>query len=172
MEQKDTTRVLAESKIPTLRALEQLQPYGISSVRDFWQNQEKLKLLENLENFERQKLQANINNYIILQDAKKLISNCFDHQTFGRLLYEHHENLRDGLGISTPKIEQILECAMQSGALGGKINGSGGGGCCYVYAERSKAETILEQVQNLGYPGKIIVPDSGVRLDKTEEVTL
>ncbi len=171
MEQKDTTRVLAESKLPTLRALEQLQPYKISSVRDFWQDQEKLKLLEHLENFERQKLQANINNYIILQDAKKLISNRFDNQAFGRLLYEHHENLRDGLGISTPKIEQILDCAMQSGALGGKINGSGGGGCCYVYAVRGKAGTILEQVQKLGYPGKVIVPDSGVRLDKTEEVS-
>ena len=171
MEQKDTTRVLAESKIPTMRALKQLQPYGITSVRDFWQDQEKLQLLKKLEPFERRKLQANINNYIILQDAKKLINNHFDNQSLGRLLYEHHENLRDGLGISTSRIEQILDCAMQSGALGGKINGSGGGGCCYVYAERGKAETILEQVQKLGYPGKTIIPDSGVRLDKTEEVT-
>ena len=54
---------------------------------------------------------------------------------------------------------------MENGAYGGKINGSGGGGCCYVYAPRDKAEDIIKAVEAMGYPGKILVQDTGVRCD-------
>ncbi|MBQ7053723.1 MAG: kinase, partial [Oscillospiraceae bacterium] len=67
--------------------------------------------------------------------------------------------------ISTATIEKILDCAIANGAYGGKINGSGGGGCCFVYAPRDKAEAIIEAVGKLGYPGKILVQDTGVRVD-------
>ena len=45
---------------------------------------------------------------------------------FGELLNEHHSILHKILNISTPKIELMLKSALQVGAYGGKINGSGG----------------------------------------------
>jgi len=77
----------------------------------------------------------------------------------------HHAQLRDGLGISTDTIEWILETAKANGGLGGKLNGSGGGGCCYVYAKAEDCDRILEAVGKRGYPGKVMKQDTGVRCD-------
>ena len=164
LQQKDTTKVLAASKIPTLAALEQLKPYGISSVRDFYEDENKLALLEKLDDFKKRKLTANINNYRILQEALALLREPeVEQQALGRLIYQHQVNLRDGLGISTDTIDRILDTAMNHGALGGKVNGSGGGGCLYAYARTEDAPEILEAVTKMGYPAKILKQDSGVR---------
>lgn len=47
-----------------------------------------------------------------------------------------------------------------------KINGSDGGGCCYVYALSECAEKIIEEVGKLGYPGKFLTQHTGVRVDE------
>ena len=52
---------------------------------------------------------------------------------FGELFNEHHSILDKILNISTPRIELMLKSALQVGAYGGKINGSGGGGCMIAY---------------------------------------
>ena len=82
----------------------------------------------------------------------------------GALLSAHHENLRK-LGVSTEKIDQIIETACKAGAYGGKVNGSGGGGCCYVYAAAEDAEKIIKEVGKLGYPGKVLKQDTGFRCE-------
>ena len=51
-----------------------------------------------------------------------------NYKLIGMLLTELHVVLRDIFDISTPKIESMLDAAMNAGALGGKITGSGGGG--------------------------------------------
>jgi galactokinase len=94
----------------------------------------------------------------------------FNPEGFGRLLKAHHVNLRDGLDISTPAIEKILDTAYKNGALGGKINGSGGGGCAYVYAYDEDCDRIINAVAELGYPGRIVKQDSGIRKDWREEI--
>lgn len=166
LEDKQTTKVLASAKYPVIEALNQLEKYGITSIRDFVNNESNLKYLANLSEDIRKKLEANIDNYKILLEAKEMFSRGnIDSEKLGKLLKRHHENLRDGLLISTPKIEEILETAYENGALGGKINGSGGGGCCYVYAYEKDSQTILDKVSEKGYWGVIIKQDSGVRVD-------
>ena len=98
---------------------------------------------------------------ICLDSSAVLYARPFDPVRFGQLIYAHHVNLRDGLGISTPEIEQILQTAMANGAYGGKVNGSGGGGCCYVYCATEDAEKILQAVEAQGYPGHILKGDKG-----------
>ena len=80
----------------------------------------------------------------------------------GALLNAHHQNLRDGLGISTPEIEEILSLAIRHGAYGGKFNGSGGGGCLFVYAPEQRAQEILRAVAERGYPGALLAVDDGL----------
>ena len=56
-------------------------------------------------------------------------------KTPGRLCLfgEHYSILDKILNISTPRIELMLKSALQVGAYGGKINGSGCGGCMIAF---------------------------------------
>ncbi len=166
LERKDTIRVLAASKIPTLEGLEKLKEYGVEGIEHLAFGGADVSLVDKLDDFRRKKVLTNIDNYKILKKGIELLNSDGDiDEELGRLIYAHHINLRDGLGISTPTIEKILDTAIANGAYGGKINGSGGGGCCYVYAPRECAEKIIEEVGKLGYPGKILTQDTGVRVD-------
>ncbi|MGA9363574.1 MAG: galactokinase family protein [Bacteroidota bacterium] len=81
----------------------------------------------------------------------------------GRLLSRHHEQLRDGLSISTPKVERMIAAAMRNGALGCKINGSGGGGCMLAYAP-SREQQVAEAIQSEGGKAYIVSVSEGVQV--------
>ncbi len=55
-----------------------------------------------------------------------------DAPAFGRLLLESHASLRDQLRVSCPALDQLVEAAMESGALGARLTGAGFGGCVVV----------------------------------------
>lgn len=164
--QKDTTRVLAESKLPQVEALETLRPYGVTSVRDFIARPELCELTAKLDPFHARKLRAGIENHRLFLRARDGLETGLAPEALGILLSRHHEQLRDGLGISTPAVDTILDTAMENGAWGGKINGSGGGGCCFVYADTACADEIIESVARLGYPARVLHQDTGVRVDE------
>jgi galactokinase len=166
LKSKDTIKVLASAKKPVLEALETLNRYGIHSVRDFYDLPERLSVLSRLDEDHRRKLFASIDNYAVLREAVWMLrTGRFDDARFGQLLTRHHKNLRDGLGISSSEVEQILDTALAAGALGGKINGSGGGGCCFAYCRDEDAQAVLDSVAALGYPGMIVSPDEGTRIE-------
>jgi galactokinase len=168
-EEKDTTRVLANAKTPVVDGLAKLSRYGISSIKDFAVDEDKIKYLSKVDSIEKVNILANIDNYKILKKAEAMLKHEeFNPECFGELLKRHHANLRDGLKISTDTIELILNTAYENGALGGKINGSGGGGCAYVYSMEKDADRILEAVEALGFKGCIIKQDTGVRKDKED----
>lgn len=163
---KDTIGVLKRAKNPVLAGLDELKKDGITSIRDFYGHPEKLALLEHLDEEKSRKVKAQIRDFEILQEALAMFkSGKIDDVHIGELIREHHAMLRDGLGISTDKIEEILDCAYAHGALGGKLNGTGGGGCLWVYAREEDADEIVKAVAKLGYPGKILKQDRGVSKD-------
>lgn len=86
-----------------------------------------------------------------------------NHELIGVLLSEHHQVLRDTLQVSTPKIESMLDAAMEAGALGGKINGSGGGGCMFAYAPNNP-EKVVETIEAVGGKAYIIQPSIGTHI--------
>jgi len=86
----------------------------------------------------------------------------FDEAEFGRLLTEQHDVLRDLLRISTPKIEAMIGAALDAGALGAKINGSGGGGCMFAYAP-SGPEKVAAAIAAVGGRPQIVRVDEGAR---------
>ena len=116
-------------------------------------------------------LKANIEDRDILLEGKALLSQDvpesgrdeFDSK-FGTLLYKHYENLRDHKRTSTPKIERMINAALSAGALGGKINGSGGGGCMFVYAPNNAAE-VAAAIEEQGGKSYIITVDTGTRVE-------
>ena len=110
-------------------------------------------------------LVGTVRNRDITREARlALVSAPLDHKKIGALLWEHQSILRDVLHISTTKIDRMLDAAMEAGAFGGKINGSGGGGCMFAYAPESP-ELVREAVERSGGKGYVVVKDSGVRIE-------
>ncbi len=91
-----------------------------------------------------------------------------DHKLIGKLLTEHQNVLRDILGISTAKIDKMIEAAIKAGAYGAKINGSGGGGCMFAYAPENPGR-IKSAIESVGGEAFIVHSDSGTREEPWEE---
>lgn len=87
-----------------------------------------------------------------------------DHKEIGRLMNNHQEILREALGISTPKIDRMIEASINAGAYGAKINGSGGGGCMFAYAPEDPAG-VKKAIEAAGGEAFIIEADTGSRVE-------
>jgi mevalonate kinase len=57
-----------------------------------------------------------------------------DFNNLGRLMTTYYQELKK-LDISTPKLNKIIEIALENKALGAKPTGAWGGGCCLVLME-------------------------------------
>ncbi|HZP84076.1 MAG TPA: galactokinase family protein [Chthonomonadaceae bacterium] len=108
------------------------------------------------------RLRANLVNRDLTRQAREIIPTG-DQAALGRLLSEHHAQLRDGLDLSTDKIERMMNAALNAGALGGKVNGSGGGGCMFAYAPGHE-EAVAEAIQREGGVPYIVRVDAGAQV--------
>jgi galactokinase len=72
------------------------------------------------------------------------------------------------LRVSTPKINLMLEEAIEAGAYGGKINGSGGGGSMFVYAPEN-TKGIAEAIERVGGKAYIVRVDEGLESELSSE---
>lgn len=164
LRRKDTIRVLATARKPVEKAVQLL---GVKSIGEL---SEKEIIDSGLDDNLKKPSLAAVRNYGILKEfLYKYGTSEFTPVEFGKMLYAHHINLRDGLGISTLEIEEILDTAIIAGALGGKLNGTGGGGCCYIFAYKKDLPAILEAVGEKGYPGRIIHTAEGVSVERKEQ---
>ena len=71
----------------------------------------------------------------------------------GHDLTKHHGVLRDVLRLSTPRIEAMLTAARNAGAWGGKINGSGGGGCAFALSPKASSDQVRKAMLTAGAVG-------------------
>ena len=83
----------------------------------------------------------------------------------GEMLDQHHLFLRDGLKRSTDKIERMITAVKDVGALGAKMNGSGGGGTMLAYAP-GKEKEVMRAIEDAGGKAYNISIDKGARIDK------
>ena len=105
-----------------------------------------------------------IENRDILRKAKvELEKEKPNNVLLGTLLNQQHHILKDTLNISTTKIESMLSAALDAGALGGKINGSGGGGCMFVYSPENQ-ESVARAIESVGGRAYIIHSDTGTKV--------
>jgi galactokinase len=115
----------------------------------------------------RRRVRANFINRDICREARELLSQPVVEDTakLGRLIYEHQVQLRDGIGVSHPKLDEMIEAAMEAGALGGKLNGSGCGGCMWAYAPGRQQE-VKEALERVGRRAFIISMSDGVQVTR------
>ena len=62
-----------------------------------------------------------------------------DWHKLGRAMTRNHELLQR-LGVSTPRLDELVEAALASGAFGAKLTGAGGGGAVLVLAPGRERE--------------------------------
>jgi len=115
---------------------------------------------------ERRMAEATLRNRDLTKRAFRLLSEpSLEGIEFGKMLTEHHEILRDELERSTSKIERLITAAYDAGALGCKINGSGGGGSMMAYTEGDE-HGVASAVERAGGIAYIVKVGSGATLIK------
>jgi galactokinase len=167
LEPKDTLAILSRGKYGTLGGVEKIQKIN----PDFDLSKTDLTELKiyqsDITEDEWILIAANIDDRDILLEAKAM----FEEETewsdtrLGALLNRHQDNLRDHKRISTPKIDRMIQASLDAGALGAKINGSGGGGCMFAYAPQ-EPEKIVEAIEKEGGKAYIIRVDEGTKTER------
>ncbi|MBL7471492.1 GHMP family kinase ATP-binding protein [Robertkochia sediminum] len=88
-----------------------------------------------------------------------------DMALIGSLINEHHALLRDNLGITVPLIDKMIEAALDAGALGAKIVGSGLGGSIIALAPEGKELAVIDAIKRSGArDAYLVATDPGVRI--------
>jgi len=162
-EKKDTTGLLTRIKNQVLCGVsaiqEKNQEFNLRSPLD----EKILKEIRKLGHDEQRLVEGTLLTREITAEGERLFkAEAFDHNRFGLLLTRQHEILRDYLQVSTETIESMMKTAFQHGALGAKINGSGGGGCLFAYAPHN-ADKVAQALASNGAITYIIQVDDGVR---------
>jgi galactokinase len=162
---KDTQAILARVKNRVLNVVQQLSAHHQSfSLAEATEESVRAYQSE-LSSDDYTLLLGTIRNHAITAEARKVLAaQPFDHQRFADLLTRHHVVLREIQQISTPTIDRMLDAALNAGALGGKINGSGGGGCMFAYAP-AQTEQVAEAIERAGGKAYPVSIDAGTRME-------
>lgn len=165
LQKKDTTGLLGYIKSHVLQGVstvkKKIRGFNLKSPL----TEEVQREIEKLPAEEKRLLYGTLLTRDLTKEGEALFeSDEFDHNRFGEFLSSQHSVLRDYLQISTPKIEEMIDSALQAGALGAKINGSGGGGCIFAYAPE-KAGPTAQALKQLGAKTYIIRVDEGARIE-------
>ncbi len=88
-----------------------------------------------------------------LAEAMKRSLECGELRDFGAILHESWQKKRELAGsISNAAIDALYACAMQNGALGGKLLGAGGGGFFLFYCPKEKQEGLCKALRKKPFP--------------------
>jgi galactokinase len=162
---KDTKGILSRVKNHIIQIVQKLSIHYPEFSLHTIQLLELDRFKKQLSNDEMELLEGTIRNRDITIEALKLLETFpLNEKKLGALLNDHQNILRDVLQISTKKIDKMLDAALEAGALGGKINGSGGGGCMFVYAPESPNE-VAESIERAGGKAYLLHIDEGTKVE-------
>jgi galactokinase len=156
--------IMAESGVPkeTLGLLKRLKENSWKAIHEVEKNVKDFKLedakIENLEMYLsflsddlKPYFEAAIGNFDVTKKAllafKKEELNLIE---IGDLMNQHHHYLKNLLKITVPKIDAMIDAALNAGAFGAKIVGSGGGGSIAALSPKNKEQKIIEAILKAG----------------------
>lgn len=104
-----------------------------------------------ISNIDDKRRQQRINKELA-NEGLRIICSGADIRQIGDLLHEYWL-MKKSLGdkISTTKIDELYELAINNGVIGGKILGGGGGGCLLLFVEPYLQDKIRELFSDLVY---------------------
>ncbi|UCH33594.1 MAG: GHMP kinase [Armatimonadota bacterium] len=163
VERKETTTVLRRSKEDVLEGVRLLKERHGEFDLHATTLDDAGPWLADLPEHNRLKVEANIIDRDLCRRGLELLRGGLDPAAVGRLLTQHHWELSGKLGVSTPKLDRMVEAAVAAGALGAKLNGSGGGGCMFAYCPGAE-ERVAAALADAGGKPCIVHSDSGARV--------
>lgn len=83
-------------------------------------------------------------------DAAVAALEAGDDEAMGRVLTRVHARLARA-GASTPRLDRLVDLALQAGAFGAKLTGSGGGGCALALCPGTHREAVAEAWRAAGF---------------------
>lgn len=89
-----------------------------------------------------------------------------DWPALGRLM-DLNQLVLEKIGVTVPQATRLIEAALDAGALGAKVSGSGGGGIIIALATQQTKQAIADAVTAAG--GKVLTPEvavPGVRVEQ------
>lgn len=104
-------------------------------------------------------------NIAKLVDEAKIAISDKDWQRLGTLM-DYNQNYLEDLGVSTDKLNLMIEAAKKGGAYGAKISGAGGGDCMIALVSNETKEQVKDAIKNVG--GEIIdtnINAEGVKIE-------
>lgn len=163
---KETINTLGNLKEKALKAIE----YITLKKPDF---KIKLAVLEEYqeyekyipEEFKKYFFAALKNHSITIKAFDEFKKKDPDMKYIGYLMNEHHRVLKDVLKVTVPRIDKMIESALEAGAYGVKIVGSGGGGSIVAIAPKDKEQKVIEAIiRGEGKAAYMVNVDPGVRV--------
>jgi galactokinase len=159
-----TSLIMGESGVPkeTLGLLKRLKENSWKAIHEVAQNVKNFELekakLEDLEMYLsflsddlKPYFEAAIGNFDVTKKAllefKKEDLNLVE---IGNLMNQHHHYLKNLLKITVPKIDAMIDAALEAGAYGAKIVGSGGGGSIAALSPKNKEQKIIDAILKAG----------------------
>jgi mevalonate kinase len=74
------------------------------------------------------------------------------------------------LGVSTNKLNALVEDTLKAGCLGAKMTGGGGGGCIIALPRSGETHNVLEKIsKNAGEAWQVRIPMTGVSVRREKE---
>ena len=163
---KDTTGVLGELKEKALLAIHKVKQELPSFEIGMAKSNDLPKLVNYVSDDLQIFLKAAVLNHDITQRALQEFHKAkWDLKSIGDLMNEHHHVLKEYLNITVPKIDNMVDEAINAGALGAKIVGSGRGGSIVVLARDGEQEKIIDALMKSGAKDAYAVQiDQGARV--------
>ena len=90
------------------------------------------------------------NHHFTKEALKEFQKPILDLKKIGELMNGHHTVLRDLLKITVPRIDDMIDAALEAGAYGAKIVGSGGGGSIVAIAEPGNEGPVIKAIKAAG----------------------
>ena len=170
---KETIGLLSNIKQSTLAAIDSIT----TEIPDFNIKQATLfelpNYLKSVPLHQHQFIKAAISNHDITKKAyREFKAADIDLKRIGTLMNEHHDILKNLLGITVPRIDAMIEAALAAGAFGAKIVGSGGGGSIIAIAPEGLETAIIDAIKNAGAKDAYSVEvDQGAQIVKSSNFT-
>ena len=95
-----------------------------------------------------------------------------DWQRLGRAM-RLSQSLLDALGVSTPKLAQLVRVAEEAGAYGAKLSGAGGGDCMIALVGEARRDEVVAAIEGVG--GEVIPVQTGatgVRREGSQRISI
>jgi mevalonate kinase len=88
-------------------------------------------------------------------------------QQAGKHLLEH-QKLASQLGVSTDKIDTLVNSATNAGAYGAGLSGAGGGDCIFAFVSTDKKQAVIKALEKEGQVIPVSFNASGVRVESSK----